>query len=153
MVDQRLVKLKLAAPCPKRWDDMRGDDKVRFCDQCSKNVFNLSGLNSEAALELIRRTEGKICARFYQRADGTVLTKDCPVGVARARRSAAAAIAIVAALVAFPVAAAVTSGGSSHTSLAELKWRARSWPVVGVVLRLLYPYEDVGGALVGTPPP
>jgi hypothetical protein len=30
------------------------------------------------AEELIAKTEGRLCVRFFQRKDGTVLTRDCP---------------------------------------------------------------------------
>lgn len=34
---------------------------------------------------LVARNEGKMCAALFRRADGTVLTADCPVGYRRAR--------------------------------------------------------------------
>jgi hypothetical protein len=30
---------------------------------------------------LIARTEGRLCVRFYRRGDGSIITKDCPVGL------------------------------------------------------------------------
>jgi len=60
---------------------MYGDDRVRFCGQCSQNVFNLSAMTTEEAEDLIRRADGKLCVRFYRRDDGTILTKNCPVGI------------------------------------------------------------------------
>lgn len=76
-----LNKMEVASPCTASWDEMRGDDCVRFCDHCSKNVYNLSALAANGAVELIREREGDICGRFFRRADGTVLTADCPVGL------------------------------------------------------------------------
>ncbi|MDH3528348.1 MAG: hypothetical protein OEQ28_02180, partial [Acidobacteriota bacterium] len=35
---------------------------------------------------LIMNSEGRLCARFYRRADGTIITKDCPVGWAVVRK-------------------------------------------------------------------
>src|SRR4051812_46899095 len=58
-------------------------DRTRFCRLCAKNVYNLSKMSAEAAAELIRQNEGQLCARIYQRRDGTVLTADCPVGLKR----------------------------------------------------------------------
>lgn len=60
---------------------MRGDEFTRFCDHCAKNVYNLSALTADAAISLIREKEGNLCGRFFRRADGTMLTADCPVGV------------------------------------------------------------------------
>lgn len=76
-------KINIASPCPARWEDMGGDDRIRFCDHCRKNVYNISALTATEATSLLESKQGQLCARVYQRADGTVLTEDCPVGVAR----------------------------------------------------------------------
>ncbi|MEO7112591.1 MAG: hypothetical protein ABI183_19250 [Polyangiaceae bacterium] len=78
-----LTTAKIASPCSANWDEMKGDDRVRFCGSCQKNVYNLSALNAADAEALIREKEGNLCARFYLRDDDTVLTTDCPVGVRR----------------------------------------------------------------------
>ena len=87
-----LDNLRVASPCKADWDDMVGDDRVRFCAQCGKNVFNLSGMAREEAEAFLRR-EAAPCLRFFRRADGTVLTSDCPVGLRRKRRKQAAVAA------------------------------------------------------------
>ena len=71
----------IAAPCPVSWEKMRGDDRVRFCDQCQQHVYDLSEMTTAEALELIRRNDSRLCVQLYRRADGTVLTSDCPVGL------------------------------------------------------------------------
>lgn len=102
--DALLTNIRVAAPCPARWADMTGDDRARFCAQCQKHVYNLSEMTAEDASDLIREREGKLCVRFYQRADGTVLTADCPAGAAavckRLKSLAAAAVALLFACVA-----------------------------------------------------
>jgi len=60
---------------------MHGDDFVRHCRQCDKNVYDLSRLTAEAAVDKMREKEGKLCIQIWKRQDGTVLTADCPVGV------------------------------------------------------------------------
>jgi hypothetical protein len=65
---------------------MEGDERVRFCRLCDLHVYNVSELTSDEAESLVARTEGRLCARLYRRADGTVLTKDCPTGLRAARR-------------------------------------------------------------------
>jgi hypothetical protein len=64
---------------------MFGSDRVRFCGQCSLNVYNLSAMTRDEAESLIARTEGRLCVRFYRRVDGSILTQDCPVGLAAVR--------------------------------------------------------------------
>jgi hypothetical protein len=81
-----LDNVKVAAPCPANWDEMIGCEQVRFCSQCNLNVYNLSGMSQTEAESLIARTEGRLCIRFYRRADGTVLTDNCPVGLRAIRR-------------------------------------------------------------------
>lgn len=75
---------------------MIGDDRVRFCPQCKLNVYNFSALPETEIERLIARRDGRLCARWYRRADGTVLTSDCPVGfrmkVKRVSRVAGAAL-------------------------------------------------------------
>jgi hypothetical protein len=87
---------------------MVGDDRVRFCEHCAKNVYNLSAMPRQEAEGLLFAKEGKVCVRLYKRADGTVLTNDCPVGVRRRRRRRIAALAVGSGLAA---AAAMSARG------------------------------------------
>ena len=92
-----LDKVDVAAPCPARWEDMKGGERVRFCEQCRLNVYNLSSMERAEAERLVNETEGRLCVRFFRRADGTMLTDDCPVGlVARARKELGRAVALIA---------------------------------------------------------
>jgi len=81
-----LNHVRVAAPCPADWDRMIGSERVRFCGQCSLNVYNLSSMTRSEAESLIVRTDGRLCIRFYRRGDGSIITKDCPVGVRAIRR-------------------------------------------------------------------
>src|SRR5437867_12357765 len=80
---QLLGNVRIASPCSARWEDMEGDERSRFCRQCAKHVYNFSEMSAREAKDLIREREGHLCARFYQREDGTVLTADCPTGAER----------------------------------------------------------------------
>jgi hypothetical protein len=60
---------------------MVGDNKVRFCQSCQLNVYNVSSMSRAEAEGLIVAQEGRLCARYYRRFDGTILTNDCPVGI------------------------------------------------------------------------
>ena len=94
----RLDDLRVASPCPASWADMKGDDRVRHCLGCRKNVYNLSAMTRPQAEALVQETEGRLCVRFYRRPDGTILTADCPVGLrAVQRRMARLAGALAAA--------------------------------------------------------
>lgn len=82
----KLDRLRIATPCPMEWDQMAGDNRVRFCSHCQLNVYNISELSRNEAEALIASTEGRICARLYRRADATILTRDCPVGLEALKR-------------------------------------------------------------------
>ena len=76
-----LDRVSIASPCPANWDSMPGTDQVRHCSQCNQNVYNLSAMTRRQAEKLLRETEGRLCARLYRRADGTILTENCPAGL------------------------------------------------------------------------
>ena len=86
MKEDLLDRIRIASPCAASWESMSGSQRARFCSQCSLHVYDISQLTRREALDLIARTEGRLCARIYRRADGTVLTRDCPVGLRALRR-------------------------------------------------------------------
>ncbi|HLJ28925.1 MAG TPA: carboxypeptidase-like regulatory domain-containing protein [Candidatus Angelobacter sp.] len=81
-----LENVHVAALCPSDWERMVGDSRVRHCAECSLNVYNLSEMTRREAERLIRSHEGRLCVRFYRRADGTILTQNCPRGLKAAIR-------------------------------------------------------------------
>ncbi|MCW3058781.1 MAG: hypothetical protein JWQ02_602 [Capsulimonas sp.] len=93
-----LQQIEIASPCHASWSEMDGEGAVRFCGQCRRNVYNLSEMTTAEAQALVTQTEGKLCVRFYKRKDGTMMTKDCPVGVRVARRKYVTALSWAASL-------------------------------------------------------
>lgn len=81
-----LNNIKVASPCSESWDEMYGTERKRHCGKCNLNVYNFSAMTRIEAERLIMNTEGRVCARFYRRPDGTILTKDCPVGLKAVRK-------------------------------------------------------------------
>jgi hypothetical protein len=82
-----LEVIQIATPCHASWEKMRGNDRVRFCDECKLNVYNISAMTRQAASELVSQREGRLCVQMYRRADGTVVTDDCGPIRKAARRS------------------------------------------------------------------
>lgn len=101
-----LNAVRIASPCPVLWDDMTGDDRVRHCRQCDCRVYNLSTVTAEEGVKILRETEGRLCIQLWRRADGTLITTDCPVGLRerarRLRRRLAAFAASIASYLALP---------------------------------------------------
>lgn len=98
--------VRIASPCTSDWAQMTGTDRVRHCRECNLRVYDFSAMTVSEIEGLLSRG-GSVCARIYRRADGTMLTEDCPVGVrARVvRRVSRAAGMAVAALMSISAAA------------------------------------------------
>lgn len=89
--------IRIASPCAANWEQMKGDDRVRRCDDCNLNVYNLAAFTEAEIRELVANSKGRLCGRIYQRRDRTVLTQNCPVGMrAVARRISRIAGAVFA---------------------------------------------------------
>ena len=97
-----LNNVRVAAPCSADWDQMIGNDRARFCSQCSLTVYNLSSMSRSEAEHFVSTGEGRICIRYYQRRDGSIITRNCPVGLqALKRRMSAVARAVCSAILTF----------------------------------------------------
>ena len=94
-----LELIQIATPCEASWDDMKGDDRMRFCGQCKLHVYNISDMPRDEAEKLVNQREGRLCVRMFRRHDGTVLTRDCPVGLRAVRRRLIRSMAALAGLI------------------------------------------------------
>lgn len=95
-----LDNIRVASPCKADWNAMVGDERQKHCSDCKLNVYNLSGMSRTEAENLLINSEGSLCIRFYRRADGTILTQDCPVGWQKIKRNAARAATAAFSLIA-----------------------------------------------------
>lgn len=108
-----LDRVKVNESCREDWDAMQGNDQVRFCSHCAKDVHNLSAMTRAEAETLIRKSNGRLCVRFVRRADASIATRTMPSKrlndspAARASRLAAGA---------FTAVLAVTSPSAAQTS-------------------------------------
>jgi hypothetical protein len=110
-----LESLRVASPCPEKWENMVGDDVARFCARCAKSVFDLSAMTRAQAEEFMRQQVGPTCVTMRRRRDGKVITSDCPVGVRRRRFG----LGVIALTVAGTAAAALSL--VSHDESAEVR--------------------------------
>jgi hypothetical protein len=131
-----LNETRVASPCPVNWEEMEGDEKVRFCSGCHLHVYNLSAMDLEEAANTLLKHEGRLCVRFYRRRDGTVITTDCPVGaegVRKQRRAIAvgAAVAVGAGVMAkVGTDFAATLAGQSLDTTEQETFK----PIIGVAI-------------------
>jgi hypothetical protein len=85
---QDLDRIQIRKPCSVEWDSMGGDARARFCRECDKRVYNFSLLTRREIESIIAGAEGRLCARFSRRPDGTIETADPFSITSRARRRA-----------------------------------------------------------------
>jgi Carboxypeptidase regulatory-like domain len=109
--------LRIASPCSAHWADMPGNDKIRHCSQCQLDVYNFSAMTELEINQIVAARTGRLCARFFQRSDGTMLTENCPTGIRTGvlRGSTIAAVALAALVTIAPTntGAVPTQAGSS----------------------------------------
>lgn len=147
-----LDAVRVASPCNASWNEMVGDDRVRFCGSCQKNVYNLSAMLSHEAEELLG-LNGELCVRFYQRADGTVMTQDCPVGVKKKqRKKLALSVAGAGALAAAAVSALFHEQSHKKCSVMMGDVASPTEPA-GTVPPVMGEPMVMGSMVAPTPPP
>jgi hypothetical protein len=132
-----LDNIRVATPCKADWNDMVGDERIRHCMKCDKDVFNLSQMTREDAESLLREKQGNLCARYFQRADGTILTSDCVVGKQQRRRRRVMAAS----------AAALLAGGGAFT------WKLMTHEQGEVAVDPVEIHTEMLGGMQPPPPP
>ena len=68
-----LDRVTIPQPCNADWDQMIGNDQVRFCEHCSLHVTNLSSMTRPEAMRFVAKSRGRLCVRFIARPLGDVL--------------------------------------------------------------------------------
>jgi hypothetical protein len=71
-----LDRVYLRKPCSTEWGLMEGNEQVRLCNECNKQVYNLSSMTREQAEDLIAGAGGELCAKFDRDHRGKILTTD-----------------------------------------------------------------------------
>ena len=66
------IKFDLKIDCPQKWDSMNGDDKIRHCGMCKKNIHNLEEFDEEEAHAII--ADGNNCVRMEPNHRGYIKT-------------------------------------------------------------------------------
>jgi hypothetical protein len=121
-----LDSIRIASPCTADWNQMVGDARQRHCAQCNLDVHNISLLTrDEAEAVLSKLAEGRVCARFFRRADGTILTKDCPTGLRAARIRLLNATSRFAAAIGLALLASAAAKAAQDKSWGNYGWSLR----------------------------
>lgn len=157
------LQVRIASPCSEKWESMQGDERTRHCARCKLNVFNVKEL-AEAEVRALLAREGKVCGRVYRRPDGTVLTRDCPTGLAAVRRKAMVAVAmaftLAVTLLGYRAKGCPTPSSAGRgwfgrivgQRVIEAREVLRETQTLGPLINELYPMEIMAGSMVLMPP-
>ncbi len=69
-----LDSIDVKSPCNESWNEMFGNDEVRFCSHCAKDVHNISAMNRAEAEKLVKKSKGNICVRYTKTPEGKLIT-------------------------------------------------------------------------------
>ncbi len=58
------ASIEVKSPCSESWEEMTGNDKVRFCSHCAKDVNDISEITRRETMRLVRRSGGNLCVRY-----------------------------------------------------------------------------------------
>lgn len=75
---------KIASPnCPFVWSENPDNPKerVKYCTNCSAQIYNLTGFDMGESQSLIFKRENRNNAPLYKREDGKFMTSDCPIAL------------------------------------------------------------------------
>jgi hypothetical protein len=145
--------VRVAAPCAADWTEMTGSERVRFCARCEQHVYNLSALTKREAERLVMNKEDRLCVRFYRRADGTILTRNCPVGLrALKRRASSLAGAVFATATTFLIAVGVVAPSQQREPVPSPAPVVEYTECMGGCSRVFSPYGEqiAAGGLLGS---
>lgn len=136
--------VRIASPCTSDWAQMAGDDRVRHCAECNLNVYNFAAMTGFEIAELLANRQGRrVCARIYRRADGTMITQDCPKGLrAVIRRVSRVAGAAFVAAMSLNFAVAQTPA-SSQTSAPQQQKEGENPPTGEIAFTVVDPQGAV----------
>ena len=124
-----MKEAQIAAPCHVKWEDMTGDDKQRFCGDCKLNVLNAEAMTDDEVRQALLKAQNgeRVCMQIYKRADGTILTQNCPQGIKLLRERARQAAAWFAGALSMLLSTAVSAAPgtkSDTTNKSKPTWHA-----------------------------
>jgi len=89
-----LDSIDVKSPCNESWEEMTGNDEVRFCSHCAKNVHNISAMTRPKAEKLIKNANGNLCVRYVKNPVGKIV--NLPPKLTQIKRRARIAAGVLA---------------------------------------------------------
>ena len=117
----KLDSLQIAVPCSTDWDQMVGSDRIRYCSECSKNVYDISRMSRNEAEALVSSArDGGLCLRLVRDAYGSTVTEATFTGLRIAgRKVSPVAVAVVTAIMGIGGSAIATAPARANSASAS----------------------------------
>jgi hypothetical protein len=74
-------------PCHEDWDTMSGDERKKFCQNCSCTVHNLTGMDHQQITQLKTQLGGKLCGAFHLKLPLTITASTLALTLAACQTS------------------------------------------------------------------
>ena len=76
----RSKDIHIPEPCHADWDQMRPEERGRYCFECKTKVHDLSAMTETEAEAFLRRTECmEVCISYTQDEDGALVRNFLPL--------------------------------------------------------------------------
>jgi hypothetical protein len=154
----KIDKLGINSPCTADWNKMKGNDRIRYCEECKRYVHDFSRLPRRQVQDLIAASPGRICARLTYNEDDSVIFLDSrTLSRSESQKASPLATAIVTAMItistgiALPVFASppVTSSivqGELRKDSKDKKTEGQTASIAGTVQELTG--DPIPGAII-----
>lgn len=73
-----LDQIEIVSPCSADWDSMKGNDQIRFCEHCNRNVNDLTQITHKQIKRLIAHSNGRFCVRYYPGSGAPLPARSIP---------------------------------------------------------------------------
>lgn len=78
MEPHRADDLSIKTPCPKKWEELAGDERRRYCSACALHVWNGARLRRAEAQALVVGATERVCMRLELDPTGAPRFADSP---------------------------------------------------------------------------
>lgn len=59
------IQLGIPEPCHENWNNMKPEEKGRFCNSCQKTVMDFRNMSDSQLAEFFKKPAGSVCGRFH----------------------------------------------------------------------------------------
>ena len=96
--NERINQLTILTPCTLNWDELEGNRRTRFCQECGKNVHDFRNMTEAEVIAVMDNSPNDFCARITRTQDGQVITRPSLMPLRFNIRSLMILVAFVAAM-------------------------------------------------------